>query len=152
MSELDRAIDDASKLPLFDAAYALWRMKGQLDRVDPQQEATQPQPVDLKDKRALGRVVRAAIANVLHERNTAHEGSTFGRLKRAHPEAKDEDLMRAIKAAVKLDGDCTRFFSYKEPSYLDDVRRAIELAKKENPGFQEQTYESASYHLAVMMR
>jgi hypothetical protein len=152
MSELDRAIDDASKLPLFDAAYALWRMKGQLDRVDPQQEATQPQPVDLKDERALGRVVRAAIANVLHERNTAHEGPTFGRLRRAHPEAKDEDLTRAIKAAVKLDGDCTRFFSYKEPSYLDDVRRAIELAKKENPGFQEQTYESASYHLAVMMR
>jgi hypothetical protein len=152
MSEIDRGIDDASKLPLFDAAYALWRMKGQLDRVDPQQEATHPQPVDLKDERAWGRVVRAAIANVLHEHNTAHEGPTFGRLKRAHPEAKDEDLKRAIKAAVKLDGDCTRFFSYKESRYLDDVTRAVNLAKKENPGFQEQTYESASHHLAVMMR
>ena len=99
MSEIDRAIDDASKLPLFDAAYALWRMKEQLDRVDPQQEATPPRPIDLKDERALGKAVRAAIANVLHERNTAHEGPTFGRLKRAHPEAKDEDLKRAIREA-----------------------------------------------------
>jgi len=152
MSEIDRAIDDASKLPLFDAAYALWRMKGQLDRVDPQQEATHPQPVDLKDERALGRVVRAAIANVLHERNTAHEGPTFGRLKRAHPEAKDEDLKRAIQAAVKLEGDCTRFFSSTGPRYVDDVNRAVDLAKQENPGFQEQTYEQASYDLARAMR
>jgi hypothetical protein len=152
MSEIDRAIGDASKLQLFDAAYALWQMKGLLDRVDPQQQSTRPQPIDLKDERALGRVVRSAIANVLHERNTAHEGPTFDRLKRAHPAATDEDLQRAIKAAVKLDGDCTRFFSDKGPDYLDDVRRAIELAKKENPGFQEQTYKSAFHHLAVMMR
>ena len=53
---------------------------------------------------------------------------------------------------MKLDGDCTRFFSYKEPHYLDAVTRAMELAKKENPGFQEQTYESAAHYLAVMMR
>jgi hypothetical protein len=152
MSEIDRAIDDASKLPLFDAAYALWRVKGQLDRADPQQEATHPQPIDLKDKRALGRVVRSAIANVLRERDTAHEGPTFGRLKRAHPEAKDEDLEQAIKAAVKLEGDCTRFFSSKGSRYIDDVTRAVDLAKQENPGFQEQTYEQASYDLAVMMR
>jgi hypothetical protein len=110
MSEIDLAIDSASKLPLLDAAYALWRMKGQLDRVDPQQEVTRPQAVDLKDERALGKVVRAAIANVLRERNTAPEGPTFGRLKRAHPGVNDEDLQRAIKAAVKLEGDCTRFF------------------------------------------
>ena len=134
MSEIDRAIGDASKLQLFDAAYALWQMKGLLDRVDPQQQSTRPQPIDLKDERALGRVVRS------------------DRLKRAHPAATDEDLQRAIKAAVKLDGDCTRFFSDKGPDYLDDVRRAIELAKKENPGFQEQTYKSAFHHLAVMMR
>ena len=145
MSEIDRAIDDASKLPLFDAAYALWRMKGQLDRVDPQQEAIHPRPIDLKDERALGRAIRTAIANVLHERNTAHEGPTFDRLKRAHPGVKDEDLEQAIKAAVKLDGDCRRFFSY-------DFTRDIDLTKKANPGFQEQTYESAWHHTAVMMR
>ena len=145
MSEIDCAIDDASKLPLFDAAYALWRMNGQLDRVDPEQKAIHPQPVDLKDERAFGKAVRAAIANVLHERNTAHEGPTFGRLKRAHPAATDEDLKGAIKAAVKLDGDCGRFFSY-------DFTRDIDLAKKANPGFQEQTYESAWHHTAVMMR
>ena len=152
MSEIDRAIDGASKLPLFDAAYALWRMKGQLDRVDPEQEAIHPQPVDLKDEQALGRVVRAAIVNVLHERNTAHEGPTFDRLKRAHPGVKDEDLQRAIKAAVKFEGDCTRFFSSQSPNYLDDVSRAVEQAKRENPGFQERTYEEASWDLARMMR
>jgi hypothetical protein len=152
MSETDRAINDASKLPLFDAAYTLWRMKGQLDRVDPQQEATHPQPVDLKDERALGRVVRAAITNVLHEHNTAYEGPTFERLKRAHPGVNDEDLQRAIKAAVKLEGDCARFFSSRSSNYFDDVSRAAEQAKKENPGFQERTYEEASWDLARMMR
>jgi hypothetical protein len=76
----------------------------------------------------------------------------FGRLKRAHPKAKDEDLKWAIKAAVKLDGDCTRFFSSKGPRYLDDVTQAVDLAKKENPGFQEQTYELASFDLARTMR
>ena len=136
MSELDRAIGDASKLPLFDAAYALWRMKGQLDRVDPQQEATHPQPVDLKDEQTLGKVVRAAIANVLHERNTAHEGPTFGRLKRAHPDATDEDLTRAIKAAVKLDGDCTRFFSYKSRTISTPSRGPWNSRRRRTPAFR----------------
>jgi hypothetical protein len=53
---------------------------------------------------------------------------------------------------VKLEGDCTRFFSYQSPNYLDDVSRAVEQAKRENPGFQERTYEEASWDLARMMR
>jgi hypothetical protein len=53
MSDIDRAIADASKLPLFDAAYALWRAKWELDRLEPRQEAASQRAIDLKDDRAF---------------------------------------------------------------------------------------------------
>ena len=77
---------------------------------------------------------------------------TFDRLKEAHPEASDEDLKRAMKAAVKLNQDCVRHFSYSSRNYHDDVTRGVDLAKIENPDFQERTYKSAWNSLAWSMR
>jgi sugar phosphate isomerase/epimerase len=152
MSDIDQIIEGASRLPLNDAAYELWMRKWQLDRLEPTYRPTQPQGVDLKNPKLFQRVVRNAFAKVLHEREIAPDGPTFDRLKRAHPEASDDDLRRAIKAAVKFDTDCVKNFSYSSPNYFDDVTRAVDLAKSENPGFQDRTYEFAQMKLAEAMR
>ena len=61
-------------------------------------------------------------------------------------------MKAAIRVAVKLDQDCSKYFSYQSPHYIDDVKRAIEMAKKENPGFLESTYKLADFYLATEMR
>lgn len=61
-------------------------------------------------------------------------------------------VQQPIEAAVKLDEDCTRNFSYKSPSYLDDVSRAVEIARQANPGFLQETYKAAWSDLATAMR
>jgi hypothetical protein len=97
-------------------------------------------------------MVQDVVAKLHHERVTAQDGATFDRLKQAHPEASDEDLKRAIKAAVKLDSDCTKYFSHSNEGFSSDISRAIKLAKKANPGFREQTYSSAAFHLTFVMK
>jgi hypothetical protein len=151
VSDVERAIEEASRAPLLDAAYSLWMRKMVLDREDHPVRVPNPRP-DLKDPEVFGKTVRDALAKVHNDRAMAHEGSTFDRLKRAHPEATDLATRDAIKAAVKFDVDCSKYFSYRSHRYTDDVTRAIELAKKDNPGFQEQTYKSAWHHLATAMR
>jgi hypothetical protein len=146
------AIERAAQLPLKDAAYFLWMQKYQLDREDLPSPLPAAQPQNLADPEMFRRTVLTAIANVHKERTTAHNGSTFGRLKTAHPEVGDQDLQNAIKAAVKLDVDCTRHFSYSESGLWGDAHRAIEFARKENPDFLESTYEAAKWHMCWAMR
>jgi hypothetical protein len=145
------AIEHAAQLPLKDAAYFLWTKKWQLDREDLPSPPTTP-PSNPADPEIFRRAVHAAIANVHRERATAHNGSTFARMKTAHPEASDQDLQNAIKSAVKLDVDCTRHFSYSKLGLWSDARRAVELARKESPDFLESTYEAAEWHLCWAMR
>ena len=83
---------------------------------------------------------------------TAHDGPTFDWLKDAHPEASDEELKAAIRAAVKLDEDCSKNFSHESTDYIENVKRAIEAAKNVNPGFLDRTYEVAENYLTTEMR
>ncbi len=80
------------------------------------------------------------------------EAATFGRLKRAHPEAGEAELAQALKVGIKLNGDCLRHFSNDSPKHGENLNRAIELAQKDNPGFQEATYAAALHHLAWAVR
>jgi hypothetical protein len=146
------AIERAAQLPLNDAAYFLWIRKWQLDREEQPSSQHVTQPKDLTDPKIFRRVIRTVIGSVLQERESAQYGSTFGRLKTAHPEATDPDLQNAIKSAVKLDTDCTRHFSYSKSGLSSDAHRAVELAREKNPDFSEATYKSAVLHLCTAMR
>jgi hypothetical protein len=148
---LEQLIPEASQLPLKDAAFLLWRHKFELDR----EEFPRPPPdptIDPTDPAVFAPMVRSIMATLLRERQTAHDGPTFGRMKKAHPEAGDAEIKQAITAAVKFDTDCTSFFSYRSADYSDDLTRAIEQAKARNPGFLQSTYKAARLALAVAMR
>ncbi len=143
-------IDRASRLPLNDAAYLLWSRKRILDRAEnfpPERPEPVAGPIDPETVR---RVVRKAISDVRSERDNAHDGPTFDRLKKAHPNAADSDLRRAIKLAVKLDRDSVRNFSYNVPG--NPVDRAVAIAREENPDFLESTYKALWYDLSWAMR
>jgi hypothetical protein len=146
------AIDRAAQLALNDAAYALWSQKYQLDREEASPPKAPKRPTNLSDPEEFGRAVRDAIAKITADRANAHDGTTFHRLKAAHPQAADQDLQNAIKAAVRFDTDCTRFFSYSEAGLLEDARRAVEQARLKNPDFAEVTYRLARLGLCEAMR
>jgi len=152
MSQLDDAIARAAQLPLLDAAYGLWKEKWTLDRVERPPRPAPQAGANLRDPDVIKRLVSQAFVQVSHERATAHEGPTFDRLKRAHPDAADDDLRTAIKAAVKLEGDCLRHFTSTGANYFQDVRHAVALARQDNPGFRQETYRQAEHDLAVTMR
>jgi len=60
-------------------------------------------------------------------------------------------LQDAIRAAVKFDSDCTKFFKYTD-NYSEDLRVAVELASKANAGFTEITIRKAHHRLGIAMR
>lgn len=142
----------AAQLPLMDAAFCLWTRKHQLDRFEGFYPTPKQPQDDLAISEVFGKAVRDAVRNVHTDRENAHFGTTFLRLEKLHPKASRKDLQQAIKAAVKLDEDCIRNFSYKSENYLVDVTRAVEIAKVGNPGFQEATYQTAWHNLATAMR
>jgi hypothetical protein len=147
----DKKIQEASQLPLKDAAFSLWKQRHRLEprRPVPQKQGSRS---NLSNPAEFTRTVLSAIASVRVAYATAHDGPTFDWLRDAHPEASDEKVKAAIRVAVKLDQDCSKYFSYQSPHYIDDVKRAIEMAKKENPGFLESTYKLADFYLATEMR
>ena len=147
MDLTDKIYADASRLPLKDAAFTLWIHRLQLDRSESPPRAKRASSLDLSVPEVFARTARDAIATVRHQYATAHDGPTFHRLKKAHPEANDGELKEAIKAAVKLDQDCTRFYGN-----VRDERQAVDLAKAENPDFQEETYSAAYFELCRAMR
>lgn len=150
---MNALIDDAARMPLLDAAYALWRARRQLDAQE--RAATPARPrrrVRPGPSDAFKASVLEAFRAVHDERAHAHEGPTFQRLKRAHPEASDADLQDAVKAAVKLETDCSRYFSRTNPDYYENIRDAIRLAQADNPGFSEITYQRLFDYIAFVMK
>jgi hypothetical protein len=112
---------------------------------------------DLQNPEKFKVAVHDAITTVRFERDNAQDGPTFTRLKRAHPNADDQDIKGAIVAAVKLRKDCTRYFSHEDPrpgrpSWRDCIKSAIARAKAENPGFLDASYKSAEHDLEFAMR
>jgi len=141
----------AAELPLNDAAYSLWKRQYYLDQDEVPTQA-ENQVTNLNDPEKFGRVVRDAIAEVIVDRTNAHNGPTFHRLKASHPGAADQDLQKAIKAAVRFETDCTRLFSSSEGSLYKDASQAVEKARLKNPDFTEVTYERAISDLCQAMR
>lgn len=149
---IDEEIATAARLPLPDAAYFLWVRRLALDRRERPTTARSARSADLKDPAALARSAAAALAKVRADRAAAQDGPTFLRLRRAHPNAADHALKSAIRAALKLDEDCTRFFSPFGDDFAASIARAIEGARTENPGFRPETYELARAELTRTMK
>jgi hypothetical protein len=145
---VDDIIHEAAALPLADAAYALWRQKSAIERLEgrtwPVRDRSTPEAREAAD--------RAFIAEMRHERDFAQDGPTFDRLKQAHPEAQDTALKQAIVAAVKFDDDCFHHFSYGSGDYWDRVVRAVAQAARQSPAFLETTYFDARNWVAFNMK
>ena len=140
----ERDIERAAQLPLPDAAYHLWVRKRELDALENEPETKYPTTTEMMDTKIFTNTLRSALAEILHARTVAHKGSTFRRLKKAHPSTTDQDLEEAIKRAVSLD---TNYLKY----YKANRNTAVEVARKENPGFQEATYQRANSRAAFDM-
>jgi hypothetical protein len=143
---LRRSFADAAQLPLKDAAFALWRRKPRLDAL----ELPPRTPEEIAKARAAP--MAEISARIQYQRDHAQDGPTFGRLKRAHPQATDADVKQAIVAAVKFDDDCFRYFRYGRNDYMEGVERAVALAAGDNPGYLAKTYRDAENHVAFYMK
>ena len=149
LADIARIMTEAEQRPLIDAAYHLYMKKSELDRLETVKPAA---PMARTDWQVIRQTVRQVFQQLAKERAEGYEEATFQRLKRAHPEASDSELAQALKAGIKLDVDCLRYYSDKSPKHGENLDRAIELARKDNPGFQETTYHAAHWHLAWAMR
>jgi hypothetical protein len=148
-------ISRLSKVSLNDAAFDLW---GNRHFFDPQD----PPALFKKQRQAINRFLtrifgerfarRRSYAAVKRDIETAPDGRTFKRMKIIFPRVANSDLKTAIRAAVKLDNDCAKHFSYSDDGLWQDVQRALTVARTRNPGFSEETYERAKSRLAFLIR
>jgi hypothetical protein len=149
MSSLTEYIyEKAKKLPPRDAAFDFWRYKSSFDS-----EELPPRPVvDTTTPEALQRFNESFEKRWRHEREFAHEGVTFDRMKRVYPHARATDLQDAIKAAVKLESDCSRYFDRNFTDLEEAAAEAVAKARRENPGFLDDTYLSAENYLLYLWK
>ena len=143
-----RIIDEGANRPLRDAAYLLYRQQDWFNRLE--EEAEGPYLDDAALQAARARSI--ARAKVILDKANAHNGPTFARLKRAHPEASDEELKVAIKAAVKFDDACFADYPQERGDDWDRAVRAVKSAARKNPGYLEVTLHEAANRVAYYMK
>jgi hypothetical protein len=144
IAKVAQIIAEAAKLPLNDAAFALWRQKVWLDTLE-----GRPSPEEVRAFRAM--TSKQQAAKIKHDRDHADDGPIFSHLKQAHPQVSDADIKKAIIAAVKFDTDCFRYFNLDRDMW-DCCVRAVTLAAKKHPHFLDQTYQDARNHVAYCMK
>jgi len=152
MSEKEQIFQRAAGLPLMDAAYHLWSRRNSLNRLDPWRQEESPSFLAAQRWRRWRELERRVRAGLGLRSDFPTHFATLDRLRKVHPQAGDRAARVAVAAAVKLDSDCCRHFSYQSPNYLTDVDRAVARARTQNPGFQEGTYKAAWHVLAIAMR
>jgi len=104
-AEIADIVAEVARLPLYDAAFALWRQMARLDRLE-----GRPTDEEVRVIRSLSR--EQWRAKYRQARDHAHKGPMFGYLKRAHPRAGDAELKAAIVEAVKFDDDCFKYLKW----------------------------------------
>ena len=73
---VDDIIGEASRLPVRDAAYLIWREKTTFERL----EGRRWRPRDVRTPAVAARSMRRISAQLKRERDTAQDGPTFDRL------------------------------------------------------------------------
>jgi hypothetical protein len=144
-AEIAAIVAEAALLPLQDAAYAVWRRRYRLDTLEGRPTAEQVQAF-----RAMSPPEQAA--NMRHDRDHAQDGPAFTHLKSAKPRASDDEIRRAIIAAVRFEDACFKYFVQDSTDYWQRCVRAVALAAKESPGFLESTYQFARNNVAYYMK
>jgi hypothetical protein len=141
MTEVEEIIAEASRLPLKDAAYALWRRRYRLNTLE-----GRPTDEDAQAYRAMSPQEQAAAMR--HDRDFAQDGPAFGHLKAAHPRITDAEIKQAIVSAVKFEDACFKYFVDDSTDYWERCVNAVAQAEKENPGYLESTYQQARNDVA----
>jgi hypothetical protein len=144
IAKVAQIVAEAAKLPLNDAAFALWRQKSRLDTLE-----GRPTPEEVLAFRAM--TAKQQAAKLKHDRDHADDGPIFAHLKQAHPQASDADIKKAIIAAVRFDTDCFRYFKL-HGDFWECCVRAVAVAAKKHPHFLDQTYKDARNHVAYYMK
>jgi hypothetical protein len=134
-------IADAAPLPLFDAAYTLWRWRYRLDSLE-----GRPTAEEIRINRTL--TPEQFAVKYRHDRDHAQDGPAFNHLKRAHPRADDGAIRQAIITAVKFEDACFRYFEQGAGEYWQRCVHAVARARKDFPGFGESTYQQAANDVA----
>ncbi|MBR0990386.1 hypothetical protein JQ580_06605 [Bradyrhizobium japonicum] len=137
-------VASASKQPLLDAAFELWRCRFRLDSIE-----GRPTADEVRINRALN--PQQLAVKYRYDRDHAHEGPMFGYVKRAHPDADDEAIRRAIITAVKFEAATEAHFKW-DGDFWECVVRAVAQAAAEYPDFLETTYRDARNNLAYYMK
>ena len=145
LTEVETIIADASRQPLNDAAYMLWREQSRLDRLEctmtlGERENAQAAPIE------------ESATGITNDHDHPEHGTTFSRLKRAHPKASDAKLKQAIIAAVKFNDDCFKHFSSEASDFSRSADHAVAMAAEANPGYLEGTYKFARYWVMYCMK
>ncbi len=142
-AEVAKIIAEAAPLPLLDAAYALWRRRYRLDTLE-----RRPTPEEVEINRAM--TPEQFSVKYRWQRDHAHEGPAFTHLKRAHRRVDDDAIKQAIITAVKFEDACFRYFeqSGDDVEYWQRCLNAVARARKDFPGFLEDTYRTAANDVA----
>jgi hypothetical protein len=140
-TEVADIIADAAPLPLFDAAYALWRRRYRLDTLE-----GRPTAEEIRINRTL--TAEQFSAKYRNDRDHAQDGPAFNHLKRAHLHADDGAIRRAIVTAVKFEDACFRHFEQTTAEYWQRCVHAVALAREDFPDFLEDTYRQAANDVA----
>ena len=148
MDQIERSADEqiavivasAAKQPLLDAAFELWRWRYRLDSIE-----GRPTAEEVCINRTL--TPEQISAKYRRDRDHAHEGPTFGYLKRAHPHADDAAIRQAIIMAVKFEDATFEHFNWNG-DFWDCVVRAVAQAARQYPDFLETTYRDARNNVA----
>jgi hypothetical protein len=137
-------VASAAKQPLLDAAFELWRCRFRLDSIE-----GRPTADEVRINRALN--PQQLAVKYRYDRDHAHEGPMFGYVKRAHPDADDEAIRRAIITAVKFEAATEAHFKW-DGDFWECVVRAVAQAAAEYPDFLDTTYRDARNNLAYYMK
>ena len=146
IDQVAKIVAEAAKLPLPDAAYALWCQKYRLDELEGRMP---PSPEEVAINRTL--TPEQWWTKYRYERDHAHEGPMFALVKRAQPRASDAEIRQAIIDAVKFYDDCEKYFKW-DGDFWDCVVRAVAQAQRHRPHYLDTTYRNARNHLAYVMK
>ncbi len=141
-----RTIAEASVLPLKDAAYLLWRECSTLDLL-----AWRAMPPEVRDLFRSRRAGENSI-EVKFGHDQPEDGLTFDRLQLTHPSIDDAEVRQAIIAAVKFHDACFGYFEKIKGEFGARFKRAVQLAARDHPGYQERTYQRARYYISYYMK
>jgi hypothetical protein len=145
-TEIAAIVAEGTDLPLRDAAYAIWRQRFRLDRLE-----GRPTAEYVRAFKAMSRPEQAA--KMRYDRDYAHQGPIFPHLKSAQPRSSDDDIKQAIIAAVRFEDACFKYFGQdNKQDFWERCVRAVARAAKENPGYLESTCEQAARDVAYYMK